>query len=163
MNKQNPETVKKIALFMKDVFDNLRNGNHFTMKDITYKHHISTRVSTAMVELRIIDRLSRGRGGVKYIWLVNEPNLKLAQNVSRVANERKKKEMKNKPIIGRDIPESLSTIKFPDIPVNYPFKDIGNEPMIRNIIREEIQKALAPPVKIRKVLKWRNPFYWVKK
>lgn len=169
MNKPNQETVRKIAIFMKDIHDKLQNGSKFTLKDITHKHHISTRVGTAMVELRIIDRIRRGRGGVKYVWVVDEPNLKLAENVCRVANERKKKEVKKQkdssvpqwPFLGefknRESEESFNK----RVEINNPHcEKILEEMRIRVMIEEAVQKALAPPVKIRKVLRWRNPFYW---
>jgi len=175
MKKPNQETVRKIAVFMKDIHDKLQNGSKFTLKDITHKHHISTRVGTAMAELKIIDRIRKGRGGVKYFWSVGEPNLKMAENVCRVANERKKKEVKksNNPVkefvkefANRESEESFNKRKELAEPVIKPIiDDIMNDffftKIIREIITDEVQKALTPPVKIRKVLKWRNPFYWV--
>ena len=169
MRKPNPGTIKKIATFMKDIYDELQNGKQITFKEITKKHHISTRVSSAMIELGIIERISWGRGGVKYKWMVNEPNLKLAENVARKANSMKKNEVKKefnpfKEYANRESEESFNKRKelarpiVDDVVDNFLYSQI-----IQEIVDKAVQKALTPPVKIRKVLKLRNPFYWVEK
>jgi len=121
-------------------------------RELRDKYHISSAFVTQVKRMGIIKLIDD-----KYYWQVGEPNLKMADNIRKKINHAQKKENIN----NESEPADHSLPSF-EIKSEAPQFAIS-ESDLQGMVNIAVKKALAPPVKKRRILKWRNPFYWVTK
>jgi hypothetical protein len=159
MKMKHTVTVANTAMFLKDLHDTIRAGREVRMSDMIRKHHITTRVSQSMQSLGIIGHLKKGKYQKDIIWKVGEPNVKLAETVVKRNQVIKIQEdnhiKRDNPTLWNEMVKGVNSLTDPTKTKQLPDIDI------QAIVDMAVKKALTKPVKIRKRLRFRNPFYWV--
>lgn len=156
--KTTEDVNKKYAMALKEVYQRTKNGLEIRSIVIADKYAIASGFISSLQRLKIIK--PNGEQG-HYIWnLPGEPNIKLANTVRSEIN---KHIYKPKETPAEFYPPCKSLVKYdlPEIKENT--RPETKEPDIRKMIAEEIAKAMRKPEKKRKILKFRNPFYWITK
>jgi hypothetical protein len=166
--RKNEDVIKTYAMFLKELYEITKtpafvSGDHL-VKD---KYKISPAAWTILISNKYISRTGRRKEHKnEYIWNVGEPNINMAKAILNKANKycgKKREERKvnhikqDNPIRWNEMVKGVNSLPNPTATKQL------SEIDIQAIVNKAVKKALAPPVKIRKVLKWRNPFYWVKK
>lgn len=158
-------TIEKTAIFLKDLHDRTKNDyTKLGLNDLLSIHGLNHGIQKVLRDEEYVLFRDKGRNGMEYKWHVGEPNLAMAKIVLQKTNRLTNKKREN--LIKRDNPKlwdemvkgvnSLGAQTKTEIQA-VPVVDMTT---LKGMIDTAVKKALEPPVKIRKVLRLRNPFYW---
>ena len=168
-------TIQRYAMFLKELYETIKtpqfiNGSYLAIK----KHKISGAVLTVLINEKYISKTVKNKNNLfRYTWNVGEPNIHMAEVIlsktnnynynkvfERVGNKIK---MRSQPLYIQGSHSKLdgtveNSLPFPKKKTNITAIDTT---ILQDMVNRAVIKALTPPVKTRKVLRFRNPFYWV--
>jgi hypothetical protein len=161
----------KLASYLKELYEALREPTRISAESFAKKYHLDVSYFTVLLRdhyIRITGPKKGAGGRFEYHWMVGEPNLKMVDIlIEKVRGYRHdKKGIKDfvKGFANRESEGSFNKRKELAQPiVNDVVDNFFYSKIIQKIVDEAVKKALKKPDKTRKVLKWRNPFYWVTK